>query len=572
MQSTLVYNSDKSIKDIEIILENKKFLLLGAVGKQRELSLLNIYKDRQRENVLPVFLGLGLGYALEKFLSEIEISLENQQLPICVVDKENFLEHAEYSKRVEALLSHPLVTFIHEKNAQNAIAKITQWQQKHNDIPLFPILNSQYTRIDASYYKTIKDHLDASYSFDFWSKVRKKRFQGKEVKLLLITSKYFLMGEIVSACERLGLKHKLLVLEDDTILQEEFVKTMLEEVLTFDPDAIFTLNHLGVDRDGVLTDLLARLELPLASWFLDNPHLVLYSYPKLSSDWLTIFTYDADNIESLNDAGYDSVHYLPLGTDPDRFHPRNKDKAYDKRWIADVSFVGNSMDAKVVSAVERSKTKGLLVSSISEIAKKFDEIDSHSVKECLQSYFPHIYKLFDDIEDIDQKLAYEAAITWEATRQYRRSCVEQLLDFSPLIVGNKEWKENFAHKATNARYYPELSYYSDLPLFYTHSKINFNSTSKQMKNAFNQRVLDVPVSGAFVLTDYRSQMDSILEDKKEVISYRNVEEIPELVAYYLKNESQREKIVKKGRERILSEHTWEHRVKKIIETLKKRYR
>ncbi len=568
MQSRIVFNSDNTIKDIEIILENKKFLLLGAAEKQRELSLLNVYKTREKKDVLPVFLGLGLGYAVEEFMSDIE----NQKLPICIVDKGHFSEHSAYKERIKEILSNPLVTYIQEDNVDKAIAEITLWQQKYHDLPLLPLLNTQYTRIDPHYYKKIKEHLDASYSFDFWSKVRKKRFQNKDIKLLLITSKYFLMGEVVSACERLGLKHKLLVLEDDSLLQEEFVKTMLEEVLSFDPDAIFTLNHLGVDRDGVLTDLLARLELPLASWFLDNPHLVLSSYPKLSSDWLTIFTYDADNIESLNAAGYSSVHYLPLGTDPERFHPRNKLKPFDKNLYAEVSFVGNSMDAKVVSAMERSKTEGLLLSSIGAIAKKFDEIDKHSVQECMQVYFPKVYNLFTKIEDIDQQLAYEAAITWEATRQYRKSCVEQLLDFSPLIVGNKEWQEAFRNKTSSARYYSELSYYEDLPQFYTHSKINFNSTSKQMKNAFNQRVLDVPASGAFVLTDYRAQMDYILEDKKEIISYKSVEEIPDLIAYYLKNDKEREKIIENGRKRILAEHTWEHRVKKIIETLKNRYK
>ncbi len=570
MQSKLIFNTDNSIKDIEIILENKTFLLLGQAGKQRELSLLEIYKKREKKNVLPVFIGMGLGFAVEELLHYFNKNKDESQ-EICIIDKENFIEHSEYKEQINKILEHPLVTFIQEEKIEKALARLTHWQKKNNDIAVIPLLNSQYTRIDAPYYKKIKENLEASYKFDFWAKVRKKRFQNDETKLLLITSKYFLMGEVVTACERLGLKHKLLVLEDDTILQEDFVRKMLEEVVEFNPDAIFTLNHLGVDRDGILTDLLARLELPLASWFLDNPHLVLSSYPKLSSDWLTIFTYDEDNIPSLKEAGYDYVYYLPLGTDPERFHPRNKSKAFDKNWISDVSFVGNSMDLKVETALERSKVHGLLKKNINQIAKKFSEIESHSVHDCIQEYFPACYNLYTDIKNIEEKLAYEAAITWDATRQYRYACVEQILEFNPLIAGNKEWSMNLAKKYPKTRYIPELAYYSSLPLFYTHSKINFNSTSKQMKNAFNQRVLDVPASNEFVLTDYRSQMDYILEDKKEIISYRDKSEIPELVKYYLKNESQRMKIVENGRKRVLSEHTWEHRVKKIIETLKNRY-
>ena len=70
----------------------------------------------------------------------------------------------------------------------------------------------------------------------------------------------------------------------------EFVEELLRAVVEFKPDFVFTVNHLGVDREGVLIDLLARLELPLASWFVDNPHLILYVYDRLNSPWTSIFT------------------------------------------------------------------------------------------------------------------------------------------------------------------------------------------------------------------------------------------------------------------------------------------
>lgn len=122
-------------------------------------------------------------------------------------------------------------------------------------------------------------------------------------------------------------------------------------MVSFKPDCCITLNHMGVDVEGVLMDLLARLQLPLASWFVDNPHLIIHLYSRCVSPWTALFTWDADNIESLRRTGFEHVFYLPLGTDPDRFHPSRA--AVPDAWKADISFVGNSMLYKVGGRLEK---------------------------------------------------------------------------------------------------------------------------------------------------------------------------------------------------------------------------
>ncbi len=88
-----------------------------------------------------------------------------------------------------------------------------------------------------------------------------------------------------------------------------------------------------------------------------------------------------------------------------------------------------------------------------------------------------------------------------------------------------------------------LNYYDELPKFYGHSKINFNCTSKQMKGAVNQRIFDVPATGAFVLTDWREQMD----------------------------DRERRNMAQKARKRVLACHTWSQRLKQLLECMKKIY-
>ncbi|MBU1247216.1 MAG: glycosyltransferase, partial [Proteobacteria bacterium] len=78
------------------------------------------------------------------------------------------------------------------------------------------------------------------------------------------------------------------------------------------------------------------------------------------------------------------------------------------------------------------------------------------------------------------------------------------------------------------------------------------------------RVFDVPASDAFLITDRRRQMDQLFEPDSEIVTYDNPEEIPELVARYLKDELARKKVAKAAKQRILAEHTYEHRIEKLL--------
>lgn len=113
-------------------------------------------------------------------------------------------------------------------------------------------------------------------------------------------------------------------------------------------------------------------------------------------------------------------------------------------------------------------------------------MDSHhrSVADFLRDCQPEAYAHYQALPDNEAKLAYETAVTWQATRLYRNGCVRRLLPLRPLIVGDAGWqKVEFRHEPLQPRYLDALSYYTELPLFYGHSAINFNCTSKQMKGA-----------------------------------------------------------------------------------------
>jgi len=354
------------------------------------------------------------------------------------------------------------VTLVTAAQTAEALAELTHWQMRHGGMRLLPLALPFYLRLDRDYYGSLQKELAASARFDFWSKASGPRFVNDNPRVLLLTSKYFLMGEIEGACRKLGIEHKLVVIRDDAVARTDFVQQLLEAVVSFRPDCCITLNHMGVDVEGVLMDLLARLQLPLASWFVDNPHLIIHLYSRCVSPWTTLFTWDSDNISSLRAAGFEHVFYLPLGTDPDRFHP-SKGASAPASWKADLSFVGNSMLYKVGGRLKNGRFPRALLLSFHTVAQQFMESDQRSVADFLKNCQPDTYAHYLALPDNEAKLAFETAVTWQATRLYRNGCVRRLLPLRPLIVGDAGWKIEFRHEPLQPRYMDALSYYSDLP-------------------------------------------------------------------------------------------------------------
>ena len=162
----------------------------------------------------------------------------------------------------------------------------------------------------------------------------------------------------------------------------------------------------------------------------------------------------------------------------------------------------------------------------------------------------------------------EAAVLWKTTQRYRLQCIDALAAFDLRIHGDPGWKTLAIESGILS---PAIDYYKELPRFYNHCKINFNATNLQMGAAVNQRAFDVPACGAFLLTDHQEALEEAFELGKEVIAFEEVEEIPDLVRFYLHNPGKREAIAAQGRKRVLQEHTYKHRLNNIIEKMRSRY-
>jgi hypothetical protein len=77
------------------------------------------------------------------------------------------------------------------------------------------------------------------------------------------------------------------------------------------------------------------------------------------------------------------------------------------------------------------------------------------------------------------------------------------------------------------------------------------------------REFEAPMSGALNCTGYMDELAEMFEPDKEVLTYRNQDELLEKVRYYLAHPAQADQVRQAGRRRALSDHTYRARVQSL---------
>ena len=84
------------------------------------------------------------------------------------------------------------------------------------------------------------------------------------------------------------------------------------------------------------------------------------------------------------------------------------------------------------------------------------------------------------------------------------------------------------------------------------------------------REFEAPMSGALYCTGYMEELIEFFEPDKEVIMYRNEQELLDKVRYYLRHPNQAEIVRKAGYYRAIADHTYHVRFRKLFAELKLR--
>lgn len=502
-----------------------------------------------------IFLGAGSGYVLKEIFKKLEKGSE-----IIWVEREPALLRETLSLiDLSDVLNSGQLQIILNDSLSKIIDKITAIRVRSGFKSLASVINPAQDKIWNGFYSSLHSAIANVKNSLIRERADYRKFSSSDCRVMVFDSKYFIVKECIKAFNNLGHTVRTVPLSGSG----DFISQLLNSIIDFKPDFIFTVNHLGFDEEGKLTSLLSSLKVPFAIWYVDSPAFALKDNTSNVSEFCRLFMWEKTCMESMSQRGYIDVAYLPLAADSEIFKPMGN-SARLMKYRTDASFVGNSM----FDAVDKWKKK---IAGI----KSLDLIEAAAVARQMADHKITMLSIIDSLIDsgkisndlsLQKKIELEAYLTWKATMQYRHNVVKEGIKEGALIYGDKEWGKFIPREYLKGN----VDYYSELPLVYNASAVNINCTSFQMNTALNQRVFDCAACGAFLITDSQPDLFELFSEK-ETVSYKSHEEIGELIKFYKKNETQRKSISSKAYHRVIEEHTYEKRIEKIVNLMRETF-
>ena len=158
--------------------------------------------------------------------------------------------------------------------------------------------------------------------------------------------------------------------------------------------------------------------------------------------------------------------------------------------------------------------------------------------------------------------------TFGSPHNFRTLFFIQLLEFNYEIKiwGNQPpvWLRDNKIKSL---YTGEYVFYENKAKAVLAAKININTLHPSEILGLNSRTFQIAGIGGFQLIHWRPTLSNFFEDGKELVSFRNFDELLEKIEYYLPREELRKEIGTAGQFRAYKDHTYQKRLKTLIDVV-----
>ncbi|PHG57788.1 CgeB family protein [Bacillus toyonensis] len=242
-----------------------------------------------------------------------------------------------------------------------------------------------------------------------------------------------------------------------------------------------------------------------ALWLTDDPYFTDIT-KTLVLDYDYIFTPDTGCINFYKSLGCNYVFYLPLAAEPPAYTPILREEDY----IYDISFIGTAFDNRLA-----------FIDSISEY--------------------------------LVTKNTLIIGTNWNRLKSYE--LLRKQIVLLPFLVYEK-----------NTEYYRKSRININIHRSIEDSTFNRNEL-KINACSINNRTFEVASTGAFQMTDMRSNLESCYLSGIQIETFTSSIDFIEKAENYLANPDKRKKIAMQGLKRTLLEHTYDKRVTQLLKTI-----
>ena len=366
---------------------------------------------------------------------------------------------------------------------------------------------------------------------------------------------HYLTKELFEAFLRQGVNCRLLVAQKDN------PQPFLESIFSDPPDCTLSLNGLLPDEKGNF--FCNMIKTPHVACLVGSPN----QYFGLTQSPLNIITCpDVFSCHFFRGLNFENVLFMTHGAEKTLEPDPTRKRKYDVVMLAsciDYESIRDSWEEKypkalctiIDDAAERAFSNRTisyveaLVGAVNEQAGKKDAIDPSSINL---------------IEILDQLEVY---LRGKDRVKLVRSIKDAKVEVFGAGMGTAHWSTFLGDKYPNITLHDPVPYEEALNIM-KQSKI-FLSSCPTIKYGGHESSFAAMACEALLITTENVFMKEHFKEGEEILFYhpKHWDKVNDLVNTYLADENKRETVAKKGREKVMSAHTWDHRVATLLEQL-----
>lgn len=304
------------------------------------------------------------------------------------------------------------------------------------------------------------------------------------------------------------------------------------------------------------------------SWTYDSPFIQLFS-KTAEFDTNLILSFDSATCRQLQQKGI-WARYLPMAAPMDCYGQMLSDKETGKKYSGEISFVGSLYDeisGSLLNYLERLEPyeKGFL-DALMDMQKGIygcnfvEEVLSANpeMMQKIQKKVP-VYAQGDGLETAEWVLA-NYFINRKITVLERQEVLQMLGErHSVKLYTTSRTLIEGVENCGNA------DYHSQAPHVFANSKINLNITLRSILSGVPLRAFDIMACGGFLLSNYQEDYMDMFTPDEDFVIYYDYGDLCEKVDFYLKNDSERQRIAESGQQKVARYHTYLQRAQTITE-------
>ena len=351
---------------------------------------------------------------------------------------------------------------------------------------------------------------------------------------------------------------------DDEMCRNKITEAILnaQKIVPYD----FVISYNYVPSAAYVCNSMGLLYI---SWMYDSWQPTLYS-ESIMLPCNRIFVFDSTEYEYIKGMGVKHVYLLTLAVNCDRLSEMDLSDV-ENSYCRDVSLVGrlycdesvngyNAMKTYLENDI-RHKIDGIIQNTMgswdegNNWFKKFKELNYTQIpnvdaaderKKCMLTddiYYTSIC-FARAITQLDRTMALNALAKKYKTRIYTYEKTTGLIP------------EVDVHNGVN--------YMDEMPKVFFNSKINLNISLRSIFAGIPLRVFDVMGSGGFLMSNKQKDMDGLLVDGVDYVSFDSIKDLTDKAEHYLHHEDERIKILVNGYRKVCNYHTYQHRIEEIL--------